>query len=66
MKHLYRSQTNKVFGGVCGGLGDYLGLDPVIVRLIVALGIFFTFCAGIVFYFIACLIIPMEPFDPNR
>lgn len=62
MKRLYRSRTNKVFGGVCGGLGEYWEIDPVVVRLIVALGIFFTFCAGLIAYFIACLIIPVEPF----
>lgn len=33
-KRLYRSQDNKIIGGVCGGIGDYLDLDPVIIRLI--------------------------------
>ena len=61
MKRLYRSRNHKVLGGVCGGLGEYWEIDPVVVRLIVALFIFFTFCAGVVAYLIACLIIPVEP-----
>jgi phage shock protein PspC (stress-responsive transcriptional regulator) len=32
-KRLYRSELNKVVGGVCGGLGDYLGIDPVFIRV---------------------------------
>lgn len=42
--------------GVCGGVGDYFGIDPVIVRLIcIFSGI------GLIAYFIAGLIIPLEP-----
>jgi phage shock protein PspC (stress-responsive transcriptional regulator) len=43
-KKLYRSETNKVLGGVCGGLGEYLGIDPVFVRLFF---VFLTFAEGI-------------------
>jgi phage shock protein C len=56
MKHLYRSRKNKVLMGVCGGVGDYFGIDPVIIRLIC----FFS-GVGILAYFIAGLIIPLEP-----
>lgn len=34
MKQLYRSETNKVVAGVCGGLAEYFNIDPVIPRLI--------------------------------
>jgi Putative stress-responsive transcriptional regulator len=34
MKKLYRSRENKVLAGVCGGIGEYFEIDPVIVRLI--------------------------------
>lgn len=37
MNRLYRSNTDKVVGGVCGGLGEYLNLDPLIVRIIFAI-----------------------------
>lgn len=33
MKHLYKSDTNKVLAGVLGGLGEYFDIDPVVLRL---------------------------------
>lgn len=33
-KKLYRSRTNRVLTGLCGGIGEYLNVDPVLVRLI--------------------------------
>jgi phage shock protein PspC (stress-responsive transcriptional regulator) len=36
-KRLYRSNTNKLIGGVCGGLGEYFEIDPVLVRIIAVL-----------------------------
>ena len=59
MKHLYRSKTNKVFAGICGGLGEYLNIDPVVLRLIWALIVIFTgIIPGVVVYIIAIFIIP--------
>ena len=34
---LYRSSTDKVLAGVCGGLGDYFNIDPTIIRIIYVL-----------------------------
>ncbi len=34
MKKFYRSETNKKIMGVCGGLGEYFGIDPVILRIV--------------------------------
>ena len=60
MKRLYKSQTNKMVVGVCGGLGEYFGIDPTLVRLV-----WLLFCAaggsGLLAYFIAALVIPREP-----
>lgn len=58
-KTLYRSRTNKVLGGVCGGIGEYFNIDPVIIRLIV---VAFTLMggSGFVAYLIAYVIIPVE------
>ena len=42
-KRLYRSSRNKVLAGVCGGLGEYFEVDPVIVRLLVVV---FTLMGG--------------------
>ena len=57
-RKLYRSNNNKMLYGVCGGLGEYLNIDPTIVRLIWA--IFICSGPGIIAYFIAALIIPMN------
>jgi phage shock protein C len=56
---LRRSRDDRVLGGVCGGIGRYLGIDPVLVRvafavLVIGLG------SGILAYLIACLVIPEE------
>jgi len=34
MNKFYRSNSNSYVGGVCGGLGEYTGIDPIIWRLI--------------------------------
>ena len=57
-RKLYRSNNNKMLCGVCGGLGEYLNIAPTIVRLIWA--IFICSGPGIIAYFIAALIIPMN------
>ncbi len=59
-KKLYRSSKNKKIAGVCGGLAEYLNIDPTIVRVIWAL---LTLCAGTgLLAYIACaLIIPERP-----
>lgn len=56
-KKLYRSDTNKVFCGVCGGIGEYLNVDPTVVRL---LWIIFVFMGGSGFlaYIVAALVMP--------
>ncbi len=58
---LYRSSTNRMLAGVCGGLGQYLGIDPTLIRILVALGTFFTFVGpGIIIYIILALIVPAD------
>ena len=56
-KKLYRSNTNKMLCGVCGGIGEYFNIDPTIVRLI--WDIFICSGPGILAYFIAALIMPL-------
>ena len=59
-RKLYRSGKDKMICGVCGGLGDYLNVDPTLIRL---LWVLLTCWAGmsIVAYLVAAIIIPMEP-----
>ena len=58
-KKLYRIEEGKMIAGVCGGLAEYLNIDPTVVRLIWALvGLS---GAGILAYLVAALIIPVKP-----
>jgi phage shock protein C len=59
-KKLYRSNTDKMLAGVCGGLAQYFGIDSTIVRLIFALLVFFGVGSGIVLYIILALVMPLE------
>ena len=55
-KKLYRSKKDRVFAGVCGGIGEYLGVDPTVIRLLaVILG--FT-GSGVLAYIVAAILIP--------
>ena len=58
-KRLYRSQTDRVLFGVCGGLGKYFGIDPVIFRILFVLFLFID-GVGLIAYLIMILIIPNE------
>ena len=59
-KKLYKSQQNKMIDGVCGGIAEYFGIDPTVVRLIWALFSLMGGC-GILAYIIAAIIIPRNP-----
>ena len=60
-KKLYRSRTNKTIAGVCGGLAEYLNIDPTIIRVIWALVALSG--AGLIAYLVCALIIPEKPAD---
>ncbi len=58
-KRLYKSSTDKKIFGVCGGLAQYFGIDPTLVRLIWAL-LIFCVGTGLIAYIIAALVLPNE------
>ncbi|MFH0928014.1 MAG: PspC domain-containing protein [bacterium] len=60
IKQLYRSTKNRMLFGVCGGLGEYFGLDPIIFRIIFVV---LVFCAGsgVLLYLALALIMPKQP-----
>lgn len=59
MKRLVKSRTNRMVDGVLGGIGEYLQVDPVLVRIIFLLFAFLTtFGPAIIIYIIAMFIIP--------
>lgn len=63
-KKIYLSDTDKKIAGVCGGLGEYFGIDSTIIRLAwVFLLIPTAFVGGIIAYFIAAAIIPKRPME---
>lgn len=59
-KKLYKSNENKMVDGVCGGIAEYFGLDPTLVRLgwilLSALA-----GSGLLAYIIAAIVIPRDP-----
>lgn len=59
-KKLYKSNQNKMIDGVCGGIAEYFGIDPTVVRLVWALFSLMGGC-GILAYIIAAIIIPRNP-----
>jgi len=64
-KRLYRSDKNRIFGGILGGLGEYLDIDPVLLRVIWVFVLVFTgFIPGILVYVIAYFIVPPHPPGP--
>ncbi len=61
-KRLTRSNKDKMLGGVCGGIAEYMMVDPTIVRLVFALATFFTVVfPGILIYLIMWIVVPKEP-----
>lgn len=59
-KKLKRSSTNKVIAGVCGGVGEYFNIDPVVVRIVWVLLAFIPGGPGFLAYLICALIIPED------
>jgi phage shock protein C len=59
-KKLYRSNTNYMIAGVCGGIGEYFDIDPTFIRLIFACTLVLG-GAGVIFYLLAWIIIPLNP-----
>ncbi len=58
-KRLYRSKSDRMIWGVCGGLAKYFDVDPTLIRIIAVLSIFIS-GAGIIAYIILAIVIPSE------
>ena len=59
-KRLYRSRSKRMLGGVCGGLGEYLKIDPTVMRVIFVVLAFF-YGASLLIYLIMWVLVPEEP-----
>jgi phage shock protein PspC (stress-responsive transcriptional regulator) len=60
MKRLYRTKNERMLGGVCGGIGRALDIDPTVIRLVWVLLTLVSLGTGILFYIIAWILIPEE------
>ncbi|MBM4426919.1 MAG: PspC domain-containing protein [Chloroflexi bacterium] len=58
-KTLTRSKSNRMIAGVCAGLGDYLNIDPTVIRLMFVLG-FFTFNGAMLLVYLIMAIVTPE------
>ncbi|KUK64456.1 MAG: Phage shock protein C, PspC [Parcubacteria bacterium 34_609] len=60
MKKLYRSDTDKIIWGVCGGIGEYFQIDSVIIRILFIL-MFLAGGVGLLLYIILAIVMPKSP-----
>ena len=60
-KKLYRSTSDKMIAGVCGGLAEYFNIDPVIVRLVAVLLLLPGGVPGFLPYIILWIVVPEKP-----
>ena len=61
VKKLYRSKSDRVILGVCGGLGDYFMIDPLLIRFIFVVLLFSG--TGLIIYFIFVFLVPFKDDD---
>ena len=60
-RKLYRSRTNRMVSGVCGGLGEFANVDPTIIRLLFAAGTIFSGGVLLLVYLVMIFVIPEGP-----
>ena len=61
MKRLYRSEHNRVFAGIFGGLGEYFDVDPVLLRVVwIFLFVMTGILPGAIAYVIAMFVMPKK------
>lgn len=62
MKKLYKSSTDRMLCGVCGGVAEYFNIDSTLVRLGFALVSCITFGTALLAYIVAAIIVPQNPY----
>jgi phage shock protein C len=58
---LWRDRDRAIIAGVCAGIADYIGVEPIVVRLVVVLGLIFFFPPTIVAYVILAIVLRPKP-----
>ena len=64
-KRLYRSKTDRMLGGVCGGLGEYLGIGPTFIRLFFFVMVFGG-GAGFWIYVLLWILVPERGVETSK
>jgi phage shock protein C len=64
-KRLFRSTQDRMFAGVCGGIAEYLEVDPTLVRLVFA-ALTLLGGPGIIIYIVLMLIVPEQPRQKHK
>jgi phage shock protein C len=60
-KRLYRSRTDRMIAGVCGGIAEYFDIDPVIVRIIAVVLLLPGGAPGVLPYLVLWAVVPLSP-----
>ena len=61
IKRLYRSKSERMIAGVCGGLAEYFNIDSTIIRLLFVAAALFG-GPGLILYLVMWILVPEEPF----
>jgi len=61
-KRLYRSKDERMLAGVCGGIGEYLEVDPTLIRVVTVL-LALAGGPGIIAYIVLWIVVPERPDD---
>jgi phage shock protein C len=66
-KRMMRSRSDRMIGGVCGGMAEYFNIDPSLVRVGWVLITFFSgFFLGIIAYVVLMVVVPEQSSEPNN
>jgi len=57
-RKLYRSKVDRKIAGICGGLGEYVNIDPTVIRILFIAGFFLTGTLMFWIYLVMWIVIP--------
>jgi phage shock protein C len=66
VRKLYKSSSDRMVGGVCSGIADYLDVDPSVARLTLVALTIMNFGVGVVFYIVAMMVMPVMPVKMSK
>lgn len=66
MRRLYRSKNDKMIAGICGGLGEYFDVDPVVFRVLFVILLLPGGLPGLIPYILLWILVPEKPAKPLK